>query len=302
MIKKTLYFGNAAYLSLKNKQLVVRTKEDDEEKENTVPVEDIGTVILDSYQCTVTTNLLAELHGNNTAVIVCDNKHMPAGMLLPLESNDVQQERFEAQIAASEPLKKQLWAQTIKEKITNQAHLLKKLGKPITNMLRWAAKVRSGDPDNYEARAAKYYWQNFFPFIEFKRERTGDAPNQLLNYGYAVLRAIVARSIAGAGLLPALGIHHQNRYNAFCLADDIMEPYRPFVDNIVWQIVRNGEDFYELTPSIKKQLLSIPVADVGIGGTKSPLMIASQRTASSLADCYAGKKRKINYPYFHDIF
>jgi len=164
-------------------------------------------------------------------------------------------------------------------------------------MIHWAKKVRSGDPDNYEGRAAAYYWKNLFPeILEFTRDRYGDPPNQLLNYRYAILRAIVARNLVGSGLLPTLGIHHHNKYNSYCLADDIMEPYRPFVDEIVCTIVENGEDFYEISKSIKQQLLEIPTVDVFIENKRSPLMIGVQRTTASLAKCYAGEQRKILYP------
>lgn len=264
---------------------------------NSVPIEDIGIVILDNQQITITHGLLAALQENNCAVITCNSSHMPNGLFMSLAGNQEQNEKFRAQIESSEPLKKQLWQQTINAKILNQAALLSVNKVSVTNMFTWAKKVRSGDPDNYEGRAAAYYWKNFFPIIpEFIRDRNGEPPNNLLNYGYAILRAIVARGLVGSGLLPTLGIHHSNKYNAYCLADDIMEPYRPFVDKIVYEIVSNGEDFYELTPSIKKQLLSIPVVDIIIDGERSPLMVGLQKTTSSLAKCFEGKARKIIYP------
>lgn len=297
MIKRTLYFGNPAYLSKKSNQLKIKLPEEEEEK--SVPIEDIGIVIIDNPQITITHSTLSSLLLNNSAVITCDGRHMPQGMLLNLDSGHVQSEMYREQINSSEPLRKQLWQQTIKTKITNQAALLKRKKIPITNMMHWAKKVRSGDPDNYEGRAAAYYWENLFPkMLEFKRDKDGDAPNQLLNYGYAILRAITARALAASSLLPTLGIHHSNKYNAYCLADDIMEPYRPFVDNIVYTIVRNGEDFYELSKSIKKQLLEIATVDVIINDKKSPLMIGMQRTTASLAKCFSGELRKINYPEF----
>jgi len=297
MIKRTLYFGNPAYLSKKDSQLKV--KKPDEEDESSIPIEDIGIVIIDNPQVTLTHGVLTSLLSNNSAVITCDKRHMPQGMLLNLDSGHIQSEMYAEQINTSEPLKKQLWQQTIKAKIFNQASLLKRKGIPITNMLHWTKKVRSGDPDNYEGRAAAYYWNNLFPkMLEFKRDKDGEAPNQLLNYGYAILRAITARALAASSLLSTLGIHHSNKYNAYCLADDIMEPYRPFVDNIVYTIVRNGEDFYELSTSIKKQLLEIATVDVEIDNKKSPLMIGMQRTTASLAKCFSGELRKINYPVF----
>jgi len=291
MIKRTLYFGNPAYLSKKDSQLKV--KKPDEEGESSIPIEDIGIVIIDNPQVTLTQGILTSLLSNNSAVITCDKRHMPQGMLLNLDSGHIQSEMYAEQINASEPLKKQLWQQTIKAKIFNQASLLKRKRIPITNLLHWAKKIRSGDPDNYEGRAAAYYWNNLFPkMLEFKRDKDGEAPNQLLNYGYAILRAITARALAASSLLPTLGIHHSNKYNAYCLADDIMEPYRPFVDNIVYTIVRNGEDFYELSTSIKKQLLEIATVDVVIDDKKSPLMVGMQRTTASLSKCFSGELRK----------
>jgi CRISPR-associated protein Cas1 len=222
---------------------------------------------------------------------------MPSGLFLTLESNLTQSERFQSQIEASEPLKKQLWQQTITSKIYNQAAVLRNRKKPNDNMKRWAKDVKSGDPDNLEGRAAAYYWKTVFPQeLEFVRDRNGLPPNNLLNYGYAILRAIVARGLVASGLLPTLGIHHHNKYNAYCLADDIMEPYRPYVDELVLTFVEDGEDFTELTPSIKKQLLTIPAIDVFIDGEKSPLMVGMQKTTSSLVKCFSGEAKKIIYP------
>lgn len=315
MIKRTLYFGNPAYLSKKDEQLIIKTPDDknnsvielddpnkkyiERNNSNSIPIEDIGIVILDNQQITITQGLLAALLENNTTIVTCNNKHHPAGLFLPLESNQEQSQRFKEQIEASVPLKKQLWQQTVASKILNQALLLDKVGVKSDNMKKWARDVRSGDPDNLEGRAAAYYWKNIFPSeLEFQRDRDGNPPNNLLNYGYAILRAVVARSLVASGLLPTLGIHHHNKYNAFCLADDIMEPYRPYVDDMVVNFVKDGEDFTELTPSIKKQLLTIPVIDVFIEEQRRPLMIAVQRTTSSLAKCFAGKQRKIIYPIF----
>ncbi len=159
--------------------------------------------------------------------------------------------------------------------------------------------VRSGDPDNIEGRAAAYYWKTIFPHLpEFKRGRYEQPPNHLLNYGYAILRAVVARGLVSSGLLPTFGIHHRNKYNAYCLADDIMEPYRPFVDKVVCEIIANGEDYTLLSTSIKKQLLNIPAMDIKIEGEKSPLMVGLQRTTASLVKCFEGSLRKIVYPEF----
>ncbi len=320
MIKRTLYFENSAYLSTKNKQLVVKFA--DKDKENaTVPIEDIGVIILDAYQLTISQNLISRLLDNNVALITCNSKRMPQGLMLNLEGNTLQQERFKFQINITEPLKKQLWQQTIKAKIRNQRTLLTKLSEPkaslkakpsieilFENMQYWQNSVKSGDPDNYEARAAAFYWKSIFvEFIQdFKRGRFEESPNNLLNYGYAILRAITARSLVASGLLPTLGIHHHNKYNAYALADDIMEPYRPYVDKIVYDICIS-ESFtlsktlikeLELTTKLKAKLLLIPAIDVVIDNEKSPLMLAMQRTTTSLFHCYAGNSRKLLYPVF----
>lgn len=313
MIKKTLYFGNPAYLSLRDCQLVVRLPEVEKNPDlplsykkksvATFAVEDIGVVVLDHKQITITQGLLEHLLGNNVALITCNSQRMPTGLMLPLDGNVVQNERFRAQIEATEPLKKNLWQQTVKAKIMNQAEVLKRNRLCNTkNMGYWADSVKSGDPDNYEARAAAYYWSEAFPDIEdFRRTREGIPPNNLLNYGYAILRAIVARAIVGAGLLPTLGIFHSNRYNAYCLADDIMEPYRPFVDSLVFNIVDKHRDVSELTRDLKASLLTLPTLDVIINKRKSPLMIALEQTAASLRQCFEGKLRRIKYPTFQEI-
>lgn len=307
MIKRTLYFGNPAYLSTKYAQLEIRLPE--VEKNSTlpesfkasavkqIPIEDIGVVVLDNKQITITQGALSELLDNNVVLISCDEHRMPVGLMLPLAGNTTQSERFRHQIEASLPLKKQLWQQTIQVKIANQATILKKYtGTEVRCMNVWAADVKSGDTENMEARAAAYYWKNLFPIDNFTRDREGVAPNNLLNYGYAILRAVVARSLVASGLLPTLGIHHHNRYNAYCLADDIMEPYRPYVDELVYKIIVSGADYNTLSRELKAELLTIPVLDVVINGRRSPLMIAVATTTASLYKCYSGEIRKIAYP------
>ena len=309
MIKRTLYFGNPAYLSLRNQQLVIKMPEVEKstticeviktESVRTIPVEDIGVMVLDNKQITLTQGLMEALLVNNTAVVSCDARSMPAGLLLPLSGNTIQQERFTDQINTSLPLRKQLWQQTIKAKIENQAAVLRKHTSAESKCMNvWASDVKSGDSDNLEGRAAAYYWKNLFvPYIDkFVRGREAAPPNNLLNYGYAILRALIARALVSSGLLPTLGIHHHNRYNAYCLADDIMEPYRPYVDELVLSIVKSGQDYEELTKDLKAQLLSIPTIDVQISGKRSPLMIAASTTTASLAKCFGGEIRKIIYP------
>ena len=313
MIKKTLYFGNPAYLSLRNAQLVIRLPEVvnsnslpdsfKHQSEITKPIEDIGVVILDNKQITITTGALDALLENNCAIITCDSRGMPVGMMLPLEGNTIQSERFSKQIDASIPLKKQLWQHTVQAKILNQASVLSVCkGEEIKCMQVWANSVKSGDSENIEARAAAYYWKSLFAEVDgFTRERDGVPPNNLLNYGYAILRAIVSRALVSSGLLPTLGIHHHNRYNAYCLADDIMEPYRPYVDRLVYTIYKSIFDTcdgksIELNKEIKTSLLSIPTMEVIIGGKRSPLMVAVAQTTSSLYKCFDGELRRIQYP------
>ena len=307
MIKKTLYFGNPAYLSMTNAQLVLRLSEVEkndslplsfkQKAERTIPIEDIGVVILDHRQITVSHALLAALLDNNCAVITCDDAHLPVGLLLPLCGNTTQNERFRYQLESSVPLRKQLWQQTVQAKIANQAALLQQRGIEVKNMQKWIGEVRSGDVDNMEARAAVYYWNNIFPQIPtFRRNRDGIPPNNLLNYGYAILRAIVARALVGSGMLPTWGIHHHNRYNAYCLADDVMEPYRPYVDSMICTMLDEKEKITELSTGVKARLLSIPVTEVNIGGQRSPLMVAVGQTTASLYKCFSGELRKIIYP------
>ncbi len=304
MIKRTLYFGNPAYLSVCNSQLIIRKPDDgdlppDNESKivKTIPIEDIGVVILDNMQITVTSSVFSCLLENNSAIITCNDVSMPTGLLLSLESNTLQSERFRGQLEASLPLRKQLWQQTVEAKIRNQASVLKYVhDTEARNMIIWSNSVKSGDSDNLEARAAAFYWKNVFPSLEFfNRDRYGEAPNNLLNYGYAILRAIIARALVGSGLLPTMGIHHHNRYNAYCLADDIMEPYRPVVDRLVVDILKD-EPCPTLSQDIKKRLLGIPVLDVIIDGHRSPLIIAASTTTSSLYKCFSGVSRKILYP------
>ena len=303
MIKRTLYFGNPAYLSLKMKQIVIKMPQKNdgdlpigEDVVKTIPIEDTGIVILDNKQITITQGLMEALLENNCALITCDSKRMPTGLMLPLAGNTIQTERFKSQIEASLPLKKQLWQQTIEAKICNQAAVLKyATGETHNNMLKWAGSVKSGDTENMEARAAVYYWKTVFDDEFFTRDNDSDGRNGLLDYGYAILRAIVARALVGAGLIPTLGIHHHNRYNAYCLADDIMEPYRPYVDKLVLDILEE-DSCATISQSVKTKLLGLPVTEVVINERRSPLMLAVSQTVSSLVKCYRGESRRLIYP------
>jgi len=290
MLKKSILLENKASLTTKNLQLVIKT----ESKESTIPIEDIGFIVIDNpeiYISIPTLNLLIE---KNTSVIICNGSHLPNGMFLNLNSHHIQQEIFRNQINASIPLKKQLWQQTIIEKIKNQGTLLETITSRKNNFEFLDSKVLSGDTSNMEGVAANFYWKSFFE-IDFKRERFGDYPNNFLNYGYALLRAATARAISGSGLLNTLGIHHKSKYNAFALADDIMEPFRPIVDEKVFELMQKYDE-QELNTQLKAELLQILTRTVYFKEEKSPLMVALQKTASSLQQCYNGQRKKIKYP------
>tara|TARA_R110002051_G_scaffold2913_1_gene15324 strand:- start:533 stop:1426 length:894 start_codon:yes stop_codon:yes gene_type:complete len=295
MIKRTLFFGNPVYLSTKNEQMVVNFPEEHKEEKVTA-IEDLGYVVLENQQITVTNGLLMKLVQNKTAVITCDQQHMPNGFLQPLVGHTEQTERMRHQLNASVPLKKQLWQQTVMAKIENQGNHLLQRGKNALKLKRWAKEVKSGDGENHEAYAAAHYFQHLFDIDGFSRNQKGIAPNNLLNYGYAILRAVTARALCSSGLLPSVGIFHRNKYNAFCLADDIMEPYRPYVDMLVYDIVETGCPLEELNTNLKKELLGIPAMDVIIEGKQSPLMNAMTRTTNSLYECFEGGSRKLLYP------
>ena len=291
MIKRVLCFENPARLSLKLAQMVVELQD----VTCTLPIEDIGVVILDHKQITITHALIDALLANNVAIVTSNDKHLPVGLMLPLDGNTLQSERFRAQIDASEPLKKQMWQQTIVAKILGQAHVLGTQLIKHNNMLKWAKDVRSGDPENMEARAAAFYWRNMFEKDAFIRDPQGLPPNNLLNYGYSIVRAMMARALVGAGLLPTLGIHHHSRYDAYCLADDIMEPYRPFVDMKVLEMWKKGNITNDISSEQKRELLGVTTMDVSISGHRSPMMLAIQTTAQSVQKCFSGEARKIIY-------
>ena len=295
MIKRTILIENKSSITTKNLQLVIKS----EIRESTIPIEDIGFLVLDNpeiYLSLPAMNLLIE---NNSAVIVCSTNHLPNGMFLNLNSHHIQQEIFRNQIDASTPLKKQLWQQTIVEKIRNQGELLEKITKQKNAFEFLASKVLSGDTTNMEGAAAQQYWK-YFPLPNndqngIKRERYGDYPNNFLNYGYAILRAATARALSGSGLLNTLGIHHKSKYNAFALADDIMEPFRIIVDEKIFEIMKSYPE-QELNTAIKAEILQILTRTVYFKDEKSTLMVGLQKTASSLQQCFTGHRKKIKYP------
>ena len=292
MLKRTLFFSTPFCLSLRDNQLIIRTREAPDTQKS-VPIEDIGVVVLEHQQTSVTLPLLNALSNNNAAVIFCGENRMPNAMLMNLDSNKTQGESYRAQVEASEPLKKGLWKQVVEAKIRNQAALLRKLGRDGDKLKPYYMNVKSGDADNLEGVAAKIYWTELFG-REFVRMREGEDPNSLLNYGYTILRAAVARSLMGSGLLPAFGIFHRNRYNAFPLADDVMEPYRPYVDETVYKLHTEGK--LQLTREVKGEILRILFADTRFDKVLRPLDVGLTFTSASLAKCFTGAQKKITYP------
>lgn len=292
MLKRTLFFSTPFCLSLRNGQMIIQTKEAPD-MQRSVPVEDIGVLVLEHQQTSVTLPLLNALSDNNAAVVFCGSDRMPNAMLMNLDSNKTQGESYRAQVEASEPLKKSLWKQIVEAKIRNQAALLRKSGRDADKLKPYWMNVKSGDSDNREGIAAKIYWSELFG-RDFVRMREGAEPNNLLNYGYTILRAAVARSLMGSGLLPAFGIFHRNRYNAFPLADDVMEPYRPYVDEAVARLYAEGRS--QLTKEVKSELLRVLFADTRFDKVLRPLDVGLTFTSASLAKCFSGERKKIAYP------
>jgi len=292
MIKQTLMFNSPVYLSLKDRQLVITFK--DNKDTVTRPIEDIGFVVIENPEVTISIPALNELADNNVSVVFCDKKKMPKTMLMTLEGNTTQQESYKYQMEASAPAKKNVWKQLVESKIRNQAQLLNKLGRNGDVLKQYYMNVRSGDTDNREGAAAREYWNRLFG-DGFRREREGSPPNNLLNYGYTILRAAVARALIGSGLYPAFGVFHRNRYNAFPLADDVMEPYRPFVDEIVYHLYYDG-GISELDNQSKGKLLRVLFSDVKMGKVTRPLENALSLTTASLLKIFKGETDKLSLP------
>lgn len=291
---RTIVITSPCKLSVRQGQLVVKS----ENRERTVPLEDLGYLLIEQMQTSISSHAMSELAAHNVVVVFCDQKHHPVGYYQAFQSHNEHSKRVQAQVSCSEPLRKRLWQQVIQAKVGNQAMLLELHGHaaPAKKLRAWGESVKSGDGENIEARAAQHYWKHFHEDGTFRRNAGGGAANNLLNYGYAIMRALIARSIVGAGLLPVLGLHHRNKYNPFCLADDLMEPYRPFVDRVVRSMVTQGYDGDELSPEGKRLILEGLVMDVALEGNTSPLMVASERTAVSLAHCFLGEKRTLLFP------
>ena len=294
MLYRSIYVGNPAHLKLKDKQLKI-TDPITQTIKGSVPIEDLGLLMIDHYQITISHQLLQELMKNNVVVISCDDKHLPSGAMLPFNGNTQYSERVKVQIEVSEPLKKQLWKQTIESKIKNQAKVLEHLGKYADPMYKYLKEVKSGDTTNMEGIAAQHYWKYLID-CDFLRDRFGEYPNQFFNFAYGVLLSIVARALVDTGLLLVLGIFHRNKYNPYCLASDIMEPYRPIVDLLVMEWLATHSEVEVLNKESKAHILQMATRDVQIEKNVHPLIVAVKNTASSLYKCYTGEKRLIAYP------
>lgn len=294
MLKRTLVFSSPMVLSLKNQQLVISYKDFQDEKQ-TVPIEDIGVILLENQQTNITLPLLNALVENEVQVVICNNKGMPNAMILGMDSNKMQGEILRNQIACGEVLKKQLWKQVVEAKIRNQASVLNSIGEEGNILKPFYTNVKSGDADNREGIAARIYFQHLFG-ESFVRNREEPGINALLNYGYSILRAATCRAIVSSGLLPAIGIYHHNRSNAYPLADDLMEPFRPFVDGIVYDLVMRGEE--ELTKSVKGDLINILYTDTVFNNVKRPLSVGLSMTTASMVKCLSKEQNKISMPAF----
>ena len=298
MIAKTLSFGSPGRLSVKLEQLVY---DGEDGVHRTFSIEDIGFVIIETALMSITVGCLQRLAAANVAVVICDAAHMPAAQMHPFAAHSTAQETMTAQIGASDAVQGRLWRQIVRAKLQNQATLLKRLGHDAISfrLQNMADAVRNKDPENLEAQGARLYFQSLAPSPGFTRSRDGVWPNAALNYGYAILRAAMARALVGSGLACFKGIHHHNRYNAFALVDDMMEPYRPFVDQYVLGKVRPFDVPADaLTKEMRARLLEMLTCDVRMGEIKRPLSVALTFSSASLARYYLGKAESLILPEF----
>jgi CRISPR-associated protein Cas1 len=287
MIKRTLFFANPFHLRLSNLQIKAENKK--EGSLHSISIEDVGFIVLEHPQISITQSLISHLLESNVAILFCNQQYMPTGMALPFDGHHVQTQRIREQVNAGVPLKKHLWKLIVQQKIKNQGSLLKKLDQDSQALIYKASQVKSGDTSNEEGKAAAIYWPRLLG-KGFIRDRMGEAPNNLLNYGYAILRAATCRAIVGTGLHPSMGLFHKNKYNSFALADDLMEPYRPYLDQHVHQYLTENNTSEDLDANAKTFLLEILKADVIINNKKHPMMIALSHTANSVAEIFAGNR------------
>lgn len=302
MIKRTLVFGSPGTLRLRDRQLVWTDRAGEE---TTVPIEDIGFVLLESPLATCSVALLQALTDANAAVAVCDARHIPAAYLLPIADHTLAERHLQDQIACSEARANRLWRQIVQSKIRNQARAAAAISREASaSIAALAERVKNGDPDNVEGQAAHVYFPLFRErWPAFDARHTDAMPNPALDYGYALLRAAVARALVSSGLHPSLGLHHHNQYNPFCLADDVMEPFRPFVDRLVILHSdelppKNADEPPRLSPAEKRILLPLLAMDVRIGDVVRPLMNAVSQTTASLVRAFRGEQDALELPSF----
>ncbi len=292
MIKRIVEVSNPSYLHLKNKQLLI---EQNHQQVAKIPIEDIGVLILENNAISLTQPLIIECQKNNTAIIFCDEKHLPYSTILPLaEGNNLHQKILKQQINITEPVRKRLWKQIIQQKIQNQANTLKRFDKPSARLEKLASQVKSGDTTNLEGLAAQYYWKSLFG-QHFIRDQNADGINAILNYGYAIIRAIIARNIVASGLHPAIGLFHHNQYNGLCLADDLMEPLRPWVDAITYQLYQTNANV-AINQQTKTKFLTLSSIEVTFNHQKMPLMIAIHYLMAELKRNFTKDSKKFTYP------
>jgi len=282
-----------AHLSVRDGLLVVRQHD---KGETTIPFEEVAVLVVSHRQVAYTHSVFAELAKHGGVFVACDERHIPVGLLSPLEGHHLQAERFARQADASTPLKKRLWQQVVRAKVSAQGNLLQALHQNDHGLIAMASRVKSGDSDNIEGQAARRYWPVLFGDASFKRDHEREDQNKLLNYGYSVLRAMTARAVCASGLHPTLGLHHHNRYDAYCLADDLMEPYRPVVDAIVAVLVLQRGSDIQLDREIKRELLNALGGRVKMGNEERTIFDALGKTCASLAKAYEGKTQKLLLP------
>lgn len=273
--------------------MVVQDTDGERKELGQVPLDDIAAVIANAHGLSYTNNLLVALSERGAPFVLCAANHNAVGMLLSIDGNFEQAKRIEAQIAASLPTHKRLWAAVVRSKLEQQAAALEAAGAPTTPLTALVSKVKSGDPENIEAQGAQRYWKLLFGDV-FRRDQNAGGLNGLLNYGYTVLRAATARAVVAAGLHPSIGLHHSNDNNAMRLVDDVMEPFRPVIDLKVWHLRRNGEG--EVTPETKRALVRTLYDDMQTEAGATPVMVCAQKLAVSLAQVYLGERDKLDLP------
>jgi len=273
--------------------MVIRETDGEKNELGQVPLDDIAAVVANAHGLSYTNNLLVALAERGAPFVLCGPNHNPVGMIWPVDGHSTQAGRYDAQLSATKPLHKRLWSSIVKSKLNQQAAALEAAGAPVAPLSALVPKVRSGDPDNIEAQGARRYWQLLFG-EDFRRDRQAGGLNGLLNYGYTVLRAATARAIIAAGLHPSLGIHHANQGNAMRLADDLMEPYRPFVDLLAWQL--RCQDMAEVNPETKRIMVRGLYDDLMTDAGATPMQVSVQKLATSLAHVYLGEREQLDLP------